>query len=59
MTDDATQPLVRATNVSKRFVVERDILGRATKHVHAVRDVSLDIFPGETVTYTQEVDHPE
>ncbi len=42
-------PLVRAIGVSKRFPVERDLLGRPTRWLSAVDDVSLDIYPGETL----------
>ncbi|MCA9534092.1 MAG: ABC transporter ATP-binding protein [Myxococcales bacterium] len=42
-------PLVHVTNVTKRFVVERDLFGRPTREVRAVDDVSLDIEKGETL----------
>ena len=44
MTESAkrpNEPILEARHVSKRFVAERDLLGRATKWVHAVDDVSL------------------
>src|SRR5258708_20660132 len=47
--DAVINPLVRARGVSKRFPVERDVLGRPTHWSSAVDDVSLDIFPGETL----------
>lgn len=42
-------PLVRIRGLSKRFPVERDILGRPTSWLNAVEDVNLDIQPGETL----------
>ncbi len=42
-------PLVRARGVSKRFPVERDLLGRPTRWLSAVDYVSLDIYAGETL----------
>ena len=46
---ESARPLARAVGVSKRFVAEQDLLGRPTKYVHAVSDVNLDVYPGETV----------
>ena len=48
-TPDSAGPLVRVTNVTKRFPVERDLLGRPTREVRAVDDVSLEIERGETL----------
>jgi oligopeptide/dipeptide ABC transporter ATP-binding protein len=45
----AVKPLVSVRGVSKRFPVERDLLGRPTRWLSAVDDVSLDIYPGETL----------
>ncbi len=45
----AAQPLVQVRGVSKRFPVERDLLGRPTRWLSAVDDVSFDIYPGETL----------
>lgn len=45
----APYPLVRVRGISKRFPIERDALGRPTHWLSAVDDVSLDIFPGETL----------
>src|SRR4051794_26168126 len=47
--DVAPNPLVRVRGISKRFPVSRDALGRPTHWLSAVDDVSLDIFPGETL----------
>jgi oligopeptide transport system ATP-binding protein len=42
-------PLVSVSHVTKRFTVERDFLGRPTREVRAVDDVSLEIERGETL----------
>ncbi len=42
-------PLMRVRGLSKRFPVERDLLGRPTRWLSAVDDVSLDLYPGETL----------
>ncbi|MBK6580521.1 MAG: ABC transporter ATP-binding protein [Sandaracinaceae bacterium] len=42
-------PLVSVSHVTKRFTVERDLLGRPTREVRAVDDVSLEIERGETL----------
>ncbi|WP_329045748.1 ATP-binding cassette domain-containing protein [Amycolatopsis sp. NBC_01488] len=42
-------PLLSVRNVSRNFVVRRDILGRARELVHAVDDVSLDVDAGATL----------
>jgi oligopeptide/dipeptide ABC transporter ATP-binding protein len=42
-------PLVRTLGLSKRFPVERDVFGRPTRWLSAVDNVSLDIYPGETL----------
>src|SRR5260221_6716514 len=47
--DAVLNPLVRVSGISKRFPVERDVLGRPTRWLSAVDDVSLDIYPGETL----------
>jgi oligopeptide transport system ATP-binding protein len=47
-------PLVEVENLSKTFVARRDLWGRATRHLHAVRDVSLRIGAGETVSLVGE-----
>ncbi len=45
----ALEPLVRIRGLSKRFPVERDLLGRPQRWLSAVEDVNLDIYPGETL----------
>jgi oligopeptide transport system ATP-binding protein len=44
------QPLLRARDVRKYFPIKRGIVfQREVARVHAVDDVSLDLYPGETV----------
>lgn len=40
-------PLLDVKNVSKRFVLQRNWLGKPTRSIQALQDVSLQIFPGE------------
>jgi oligopeptide/dipeptide ABC transporter ATP-binding protein len=42
-------PLLSVRNVSRNFVVRRDMLGRPRELVHAVDDVSLDVDAGSTL----------
>lgn len=42
-------PLVELRGVSKVFPVRQGILRRVRSHVHAVSDVSIEIYPGETL----------
>lgn len=44
-----TKPLLEVRGLSKRFPIERDVLGRPTKWRVAVDDVSLTIQRGQTV----------
>lgn len=45
----ATEPLLHVEHLCKSFPVESGILSRRNaKRVHAVNDVSFDIYPGET-----------
>jgi oligopeptide/dipeptide ABC transporter ATP-binding protein len=47
--EGARFPILSLRNVTKRFPVRTGVLQRVTAEVHAVSDVSLDIFSGETV----------
>ncbi|CAM3532983.1 Glutathione import ATP-binding protein GsiA [Vibrio aerogenes CECT 7868] len=50
--DDA--PLLRVENLVTRFDTRKNFWGRATHRVHAVEQVSFDIYPGETVALVGE-----
>ncbi len=43
------EPLLKVRHLKKYFPVRSGLLGRVKGYVHAVDDVSLDIFPGETL----------
>lgn len=43
------EPLLKVRNLTKRFVSKRDFFGRPVEYFTAVNDVSLDIYPGETL----------
>ena len=47
-------PLLQVEKLTTRFDVKRDWLGRVTHRVHAVENVSLDIYPGETLALVGE-----
>jgi peptide/nickel transport system ATP-binding protein len=42
-------PVLQVKNIKTHFVTTRNILGKATKTVKAVDDVSFDVYPGETL----------
>lgn len=44
-----TPPIFEAKNVVKNFPIKGGVLNRTVNHVHAVNDVSLKIYRGETV----------
>nr|WP_252727118.1 ABC transporter ATP-binding protein [Paracoccus sp. C2R09] len=45
---ETPQPVARLTDVSVRFDIGANLIGRPTHQVHAVNGVSFDIRPGET-----------
>ncbi|WP_425415701.1 ABC transporter ATP-binding protein [Paracoccus tibetensis] len=47
-------PLLSVRDLSVRFDIRKDWLGRATHYCPAVSDVSLDIYPGETLALVGE-----
>lgn len=49
-----SEPIVEVERLSKAFVARRDLLGRPSKWLHAVRDVSLSIRRGETLSLVGE-----
>lgn len=42
-------PLLQVKNLSTSFPVKKNIFGKVEEYVHAVDDVSFDVYPGETV----------
>jgi len=53
-TADYTKPLLQVEKLTTRFDVGRSFLGRVTHRVHAVEEVSFEIFPGETLALVGE-----
>jgi glutathione transport system ATP-binding protein len=53
-TVDYRAPLLSVERLSTRFDVGRTMLGRVTHRVHAVEEVSFDIYPGETLALVGE-----
>lgn len=48
------ETIVSVKNVTKTFPVGKNLLGKPDKFVHAVNDVSFDIFKGETFSVVGE-----
>ncbi|MDB5947189.1 MAG: glutathione transporter ATP-binding protein GsiA [Ramlibacter sp.] len=53
-TVDHAGPLLSVDKLTTRFDVAHNLLGRATHRVHAVEEVSFDIYPGETLALVGE-----
>lgn len=49
-----TKPLVEVRNLVTRFNLKGGLFGRVAGRVHAVENVSFDIFPGETLALVGE-----
>ncbi len=47
-------PTVSINNLVTRFPIKKTFFGRTTHQVHAVENVSFDIYPGETVALVGE-----
>jgi peptide/nickel transport system ATP-binding protein len=46
---DHQSPILSITNLQTHFPTKRNFFGKATEHVKAVEDVSLEIYEGETL----------
>jgi glutathione transport system ATP-binding protein len=53
-TVDPAAPLLVVEKLTTRFDIAHTLLGRVTHRVHAVEDVSFDIYPGETLALVGE-----
>ncbi|HZH50670.1 MAG TPA: ABC transporter ATP-binding protein [Microvirga sp.] len=53
-TADYTKPILQVEKLTTRFDVGRTFFGRVTHRVHAVEDVSFEIYPGETLALVGE-----
>jgi glutathione transport system ATP-binding protein len=53
-TVDASAPLLTVDRLTTRFDVGHTLLGRVTHRVHAVEEVSFEIYPGETLALVGE-----
>ncbi len=45
----AQQPILQIKNIKTYFPLKKNIFGKALSFVHAVDDVSFDVYPGETL----------
>jgi len=48
------QPILRVKNLVTRFDLRSGLLGKVTRRVHAVEQVSFDLYPGETLALVGE-----
>ncbi|MCB5177101.1 ABC transporter ATP-binding protein [Microvirga lenta] len=53
-TADYTKPILQVGKLTTRFDVGKTFFGRVTHRVHAVEEVSFDIYPGETLALVGE-----
>jgi len=53
-TADYTKPLLQVDRLTTRFDVGKSFFGRVTHRVHAVEEVSFEIYPGETLALVGE-----
>jgi peptide/nickel transport system ATP-binding protein len=43
------KPILEVKNLSVRFPIQKGVFGKVTDYIHAVDDVSFDVYPGETL----------
>ena len=48
------EPVLRVDKLTTRFDVGHNLFGRVTHRVHAVEEVSFDVYPGETLALVGE-----
>ncbi|WP_345783889.1 ATP-binding cassette domain-containing protein, partial [Stenotrophomonas sp. YIM B06876] len=53
-TVDASAPLLTVEKLTTRFDIAHNLFGRTTHRVHAVEEVSFEIYPGETLALVGE-----
>jgi glutathione transport system ATP-binding protein len=53
-TADYAKPILQVEKLTTRFDVGKTFFGRVTHRVHAVEEVSFDIYPGETLALVGE-----
>ncbi len=46
---EGTQPLLAVKNLEVHFPVRKGILARVVDHIHAVDDISFNVYPGQTL----------
>ncbi len=51
---EGAQPILRVKNLVTRFDLRSGLLNRVTRRVHAVEQVSFDLYPGETLALVGE-----
>lgn len=52
--NEARQPLIKVRDLVTRFDLKEGLLGRVAGRIHAVENVSFEIFPGETLAMVGE-----
>ncbi|MDB5766243.1 MAG: yliA [Collimonas fungivorans] len=52
--DPQQQPLLKVRNLTTRFDVKSGIFSRVKQRVHAVEQISFDLYPGETLALVGE-----
>ncbi len=43
------EPILQIVDLEKKYILDKNILGKPTSFVYAVNDVSFNVFPGETL----------